>query len=222
MYAYIRVTYKGEKLHAAPCASLSGSYRGYDYHAHSLFLRFHSMPLFLSGCVRERLPVFNCSESVLSVSIVHTHKQTHIPNVDPCVHWETKQSSFFVVSFGRRRARNIHTFFSKYPTLPPLGHSRILSILPQGTVVARTLLSFTRKISIFWAATSKEKTQTPHLPCQKALTADRNTWLRASTKIGHPRLCSANFGQDRTNCFRCRSLFLRKSNLYTSFIQSYN
>lgn len=113
VYVYVRVTYKGEKLYAAPCASLSGSYRGYDYHAHSLFLRFHSMPLsvFLSGCVRERLPVFNCSGSVLFVSIVHTHKQTHIPNVDPCVHWETKQSSFFVVSFGRRRARNIHFLF---------------------------------------------------------------------------------------------------------------
>lgn len=43
LYIYM-CTCKREKLHAAPCASLSGSYRGYDYHAHSLFLRFHSMP----------------------------------------------------------------------------------------------------------------------------------------------------------------------------------
>lgn len=119
-------TCRKEKLHAAPYPSLSGSYRGYTIIMRTLSFFVSTWCLCFSSCICKRLPVFNWSESVLFVSIAHSHKQTHIPTVVySCIHRETKQNSF-VVSFGRRRARNIHTFFSKYRIFLALWHFPIL------------------------------------------------------------------------------------------------
>lgn len=137
-YCVCICTCRKEKLHAAPYPSLSGSYRGYTIIMRTLSFFVSTRCLCFSFCICKRLPVFNWSESVFFVSIAHSHKQTHIPTVVySCIHRETKQNSF-VVSFGRRRARNIHTFFSKYWIFLALWHFRILLMLRQSTVSTHT------------------------------------------------------------------------------------
>lgn len=142
-------------MHAAPCASLSGSYRGYDYRAHSLFLRFHWMPPFRSLYAGGRLPVFDCSKSLLYVSIEHYHKpartqtrtHTHMSSTDSRTHRETKQ--LLLRRPVQRTPREIHSLsFPKVDFSPHSGTPesyRYDRTIPRSRVLSRC----TRKIAVF-------------------------------------------------------------------------